>query len=257
MNSETTLLDGKTAVITGGQSGIGRSIAKRYADEGANIVIGDVRKEPRRAERPTTEVIRDNGGDAHFVKTDVTSYGDVKTLVDTAVETYGSIDVMVNNAGILQQTLLHETSIEEWEELMDINVKGVFFGSKAALSHMIDQDDGGSIVNVSSISGSIGRTEAPAYCTSKGAVTMMTRQNAIDYGPKGVRVNAVGPGGTLTSMVYDTMSTKRREYLESQTPLRRLAEPEEIANVATFLASDLASYVNGHVLIADGGFSIA
>jgi NAD(P)-dependent dehydrogenase (short-subunit alcohol dehydrogenase family) len=257
MTSESSLLKGKTAVITGGQSGIGRAIAKRYAQEGANVVIGDIRKEPRRAETPTVEEIADAGGEAQFVETDVTSYDDVETLVDSAVEEYGSIDIMVNNAGILQQTLHHETTPEEWTELMDINVKGVFFGSKAALTHMIEQESGGSIVNVSSISGSIGRAEAPAYCTSKGAVTMMTRQNAIDYGPEGVRVNAVGPGGTLTSMVHNVMSEERREYLEGQTPLRRLAEPEEIADVATFLGSDLASYVNGHVLIADGGFSIS
>lgn len=257
MTSESSLLNGKTAVITGGQSGIGRAIAKRYAREGANVVIGDIRKEPRRAETPTVEEITEEGGEAQFVETDVTSYDDVELLVDSAVEEYGSIDIMVNNAGILQQTLHHETTAEEWTRLMDINVKGVFFGSKAALNHMIDQESGGSIVNVSSISGSIGRSEAPAYCTSKGAVTMMTRQNAIDYGPEGVRVNAVGPGGTLTSMVHNVMSEERREYLEEQTPLRRLAEPEEIAKVATFLGSDLASYVNGHVLIADGGFSIS
>lgn len=257
MNGETRLLEGETAVVTGGQSGIGRAIARRYADEGANVVIGDIQKEPRDADRATAAVIESDGGEALFVEADVRDYDDVENLVDTAVSEYGSIDIMVNNAGILQQTLLHETSADEWTKLMDINVKGVFFGSKAALSHMIDQEDGGNIVNISSISGSIGRGEAPAYCASKGAVTMLTRQNAIDYGPHGIRVNAVGPGGTLTSMVHDTMSDERREYLEDQTPLRRLANPDEIAKVATFLASDLSSYVNGHVLIADGGFSIS
>ncbi|WP_265110779.1 SDR family NAD(P)-dependent oxidoreductase [Halosolutus halophilus] len=251
------MLDGKTAVVTGGSSGIGRAIAQKYAAEGAAVVIGDQKEEPRRAELPTVETIEKEGGEATFVSTDVTEYQDVVDLVEVADREYGSVDIMVNNAGILQQTLLHETSSEQWEELMDINVTGVFHGSKAAIQKMLEQDSGGNIVNISSISGSIGRANAPAYCTSKGAVTMMTRQNAIDYGPKGIRVNAVGPGGTLTSMVYETMSEERREYLEMQTPLRRLAEPDEIAEVATFLASDMASYVNGHVLFADGGFSIS
>jgi len=251
------MLETKTAVITGGSSGIGRAIAKQYAEEGANVVIGDLSEEPRLAETPTADVIQQEGGSAMFVKSNVTDYDDVEKLVEAAVDEYGSIDVMVNNAGILQQTLLHETSTEEWKELMDINVTGVFHGTKAAIPYMMEQESTGSIVNISSISGSIGRERAPAYCTSKGAVTMMTRQNAIDYGPHGIRVNAVGPGGTLTAMVHNVMSEERQEYLEDQTPLRRLAEPEEIADVATFLASDMASYINGHVLIADGGFSIS
>jgi len=249
------MLADKTAVVTGGASGIGRAIAEEYANHGANVVIGDIRRDPRQGGVPTAELINEQDGEAMHVEADVTKYADVQALVDTAVDEYGSIDVMVNNAGILQQTRLHETPVEDWEELMRINVDGVYYGTKAALNHMTEQASG-SIVNISSISGKIGRANAPAYCASKGAVTMMTRQNAIDYGPKGIRVNAVGPGGTLTAMVNEIMSEERQSYLEDATPLRRLAEPEEIANVATFLASDMASYVNGHVLIADGGFSI-
>lgn len=251
------MLSGKTAVITGGSSGIGRAIAQRFAEEGASVVIGDITESPRFAEVPTVETIQENNGEAIFVEADVTDYDQVDQLVQTAVDEYGSIDTMVNNAGILQQTLLHETTEDQWDEVVDINVTGVFHGSKAALDRMVDQDSGGNIINISSISGSIGREKAPAYCMSKGAVTMLTRQNAIDYGPEGIRVNAVGPGGTLTAMVHEVMSEERQEYLEEQTPLRRLAEPEEIAAVSTFLASDMASYVNGHVLISDGGFSIS
>lgn len=249
------MLDDKTAVVTGGASGIGRAIAKKYAENGADVVIGDIRRDPRQGGVPTDELVNEQHGEAMYVDTDVTQYADVENLVDRAADEYGSVDVMVNNAGILQQTLLHETPVEDWEELMRINVDGVYYGTKAALNHMVDQSSG-SIVNISSISGKIGRSSAPAYCASKGAVTMMTRQNAIDYGPEGIRVNAVGPGGTLTAMVHEVMSEERQEYLEDATPLRRLAEPDEIADVATFLASDMASYVNGHVLITDGGFSI-
>lgn len=251
------MLTDKTAVVTGGASGIGRAIARRYADQGARVVVADTDREPRLGGKPTAEVVRAEGGDARFIETDVTDYEAVEALVAATVEEYGGLDVMVNNAGILRQTLLHETSAEEWKEVLDVNVQGVFHGMKAALSRMLDQEGDGTIVNVSSISGSIGRDHAPAYCTSKGAVTMLTRQAAIDYGHRGIRVNAVGPGGTLTAMVEEIMSDKRREYLEEQTPLERLATPEEIADVAAFLASDMASYVNGHVLIADGGFSIA
>lgn len=249
------MLDNKTAVITGGSSGIGRAIARKYAAEDANVVVGDIRHEPRMGGTPTDELIRDAGGEARFIEADVTQYDEVENLVDSTVDEYGSIDVMVNNAGILQQLPIHESPLEDWEELMRINVDGVFHGTKAALDHMIPQESG-NIVNISSISGKIGRTNAPAYCASKGAVTMMTRQNAIDYGPKGIRVNAVGPGGTLTSMVHEVMNEERQAYLEDATPLRRLAEPEEIADAATYLASDMASYVNGHVLLVDGGFSI-
>lgn len=250
------MLDGKAAVITGGSGGIGRAIATKYAEEGASVVVGDIREESPHKDTTTAEAIEAAGGEARYVHADVTDYEDVETLVETAVSEFGSIDVMVNNAGILQESLVHETSLEDWNQLMDINVQGVFHGSKAALQRMLDQPSGGNIVNVSSISGQIGRQEAPAYCASKGAVTMLTRQNAIDYGSEGIRVNAVGPGGTLTDMVRSEMGGSRQSYLEERTPMERLAEPEEIANAATFLASEMASYVNGHVLIVDGGFSI-
>lgn len=250
------MLTGETAVVTGATSGIGRAIALRFAEEGANVVVGDIRKGPYLEEGQTADVIEDRGGQAIFVEADVTDYDAVDNLVGSAVDEFGSVDVMVNSAGILQEAYLHETSLDDWRALMEINLDGVFFGSKAALSRMVDQESGGNIVNISSISGKIGRQQAPAYCASKGAVTMLTRQNAIDYGPEGIRVNAVGPGGTLTAMVKETMGDERREYLESQTPMRRLAQPEEIADTATYLASDMASYVNGHVLIVDGGFSV-
>jgi NAD(P)-dependent dehydrogenase (short-subunit alcohol dehydrogenase family) len=250
------MLTDRTAVVTGATNGIGRAIALRFAEEGANVVIGDIQREPYLDDDPTAEVVGDRGGDATFVEADVTDYDAVDGLVGSAVDEFGSVDVMVNSAGILDQGLVHETSVEDWRTLMEINLDGVFHGSKAALSRMIDQEDGGNVVNISSISGQIGRQHAPAYCASKGAVTMLTRQNAIDYGPEGIRVNAVGPGGTLTAMVEETMSDERRSYLESETPMRRLARPEEMADAATFLASDMASYVNGHVLLVDGGFSI-
>jgi NAD(P)-dependent dehydrogenase (short-subunit alcohol dehydrogenase family) len=251
------MLAGKTAVVTGAASGIGRAIALKFADEGANVVLGDIKETPYLEETPTADMITDRGGEAQFVEADVTDYDEMAALVDTAVDEFGSVDVMVNSAGILQETYLHKTSLDKWRTLMAVNLDGVFHGSKAALARMVDQDEGGNIVNISSISGQIGRQRAPAYCASKGAVTMLTRQTAIDYGPEGIRVNAVGPGGTLTAMVEDTMDEQRREYLESYTPMERLAQPEEVADATTYLASDMSSYVNGHVLIVDGGFSIS
>jgi NAD(P)-dependent dehydrogenase (short-subunit alcohol dehydrogenase family) len=250
------MLSGKSAVVTGGTNGIGRAIALKFSELGADVVVGDIAEQPQLAERPTAEAITDRGGEARFVEADVTDYDQVDRLVETAVEAFGSVDVMVNSAGILKEAYVHEMDLEDWRALMAINLDGVFYGTRAALQRMVDQEDGGNVVNVSSVSGSIGRTRAPAYCASKGAVTMLTRQNAIDYGDQGIRVNAVGPGGTLTALVENTMSDDRRAYLESQTPMSRLAQPEEIANAAAYLASDLASYVNGHVLVVDGGFSI-
>lgn len=249
------LLAGKTAVVTGGSSGIGRAVALRFAEEGANVVIGDIKRDPYLDERETTDLVEERGAEARYVEADVTDYDQVDALVEAAVQEFGSVDTMVNSAGVLHESRLHETTEQRWRDLLAINLDGVFFGSKAALSRMVDQGSG-NIVNISSISGKIGRQHAPAYCASKGAVTMLTRQSAIDYGEEGIRVNAVGPGGTLTSMVEDTMSEERRSYLEGQTPMGRLAQPEEVADAVSYLASDRASYVNGHVLIIDGGFSV-
>lgn len=251
------MLDGDVAVVTGGTSGIGRAISQTFADHGATVVVTDITEEPRSGAQPTAEAIEESGGEATFVEADVTDHDEMLALADTVVEKYGSLDVMVNNAGILAESKLHETNPENWNKVIDINVNGVYHGMKAALTHMTEQESGGSVVNISSISGKIGRVIAPAYCTSKGAVTMMTRQTAIDYGSENLRINAVAPGGVLTEMARQNMADERREYLEGRTPMGRLASPEEVGKVAVFLSSDLASYVNGHVLVADGGFSIA
>lgn len=251
------MLEGDVAVVTGGTSGIGRGICKTFAENGAKVIVTDITEEPRGGERPTAEVIDELGGEAAFIEADVTNHDEMLALADNVSDEYGSLDIMVNNAGVLIESRLDSMDSDQWNSLIDINVNGVYHGMKAALRQMLEQESGGNIVNISSISGKIGREVAPAYCASKGAVTMLTRQTAIDFGAEDIRINAVAPGGVLTELAQQTMDEKRHEYLETRTPMNRLGSPEEIANVAMFLASDLASYVNGHVLVADGGFSIA
>jgi NAD(P)-dependent dehydrogenase (short-subunit alcohol dehydrogenase family) len=246
----TGRLDGKAAVVTGGSSGNGRAIARRFAEEGAKVTVADVRTDPRLGGEPTHESIRDAGGDAQFVQTDVTSIEDLRGAVDATVGAYGSLDVMVNNAGVERQLPITEATADDFEWLMGINVRGVYFGCQVAVEVMQSQGSG-SIINMSSIGGIRGLENSSLYCTSKGAVTNLTRQVAVEAGPDGVRVNAVNPGIVETAMTKEDGDTAGG--LVAQTPLGRAGQPEEVADVALFLASDESSYVTGHNLVVDGG----
>jgi NAD(P)-dependent dehydrogenase (short-subunit alcohol dehydrogenase family) len=246
----TGRLDGKAAVVTGGSSGNGRAIARRFAEEGAAVTVADVRTDPRLGGEPTHEAIRDAGGDAQFVQTDVTSIEDLRAAVDATVDAYGSLDVMVNNAGVERQLPITEATADDFEWLMGINVRGVYFGCQAAVEVMRVQGSG-SIINMSSIGGIRGLENSSLYCTSKGAVTNLTRQVAVETGPDGVRVNAVNPGIIETAMTKEDGDTAGG--LVAQTPLGRAGQPEEVADVVLFLASDESSYVTGHNLVVDGG----
>ncbi|MDS0294934.1 SDR family NAD(P)-dependent oxidoreductase [Halogeometricum luteum] len=246
-------LQGKTALVTGGSSGNGRAIARRFAEEGARITVADVREDPRMGGEPTHELIASEGGDAQFVQCDVSSVNDLRAAVDVTVEAFGSLDVMVNNAGVERQKPLEDVTEEDYEWLMDINLKGVFFGSQAAVEAMRDQDDGGSIINMSSIGGIRGLENSSLYCTSKGGVTNLTRELAVEHGENGVRVNALNPGFIETAMTMEDGDTAGG--ILGQTPLGRAGQPEEVADAALFLASDESSFVTGHNLVVDGGFT--
>jgi NAD(P)-dependent dehydrogenase (short-subunit alcohol dehydrogenase family) len=249
------LLADKTAVVTGAMSGLGREIARTYAEQGADVVIADVREEPREDGAPTQELIeRETDARATFVTCDVSAKGDVETAVAAADE-FGGVDVMVNNAGIFRGEDFLSVSEEEFDRLMDINVKGVFFGTQVAAERMLD-GDGGSIVNLSSVAGLEGSGDFVSYCTSKGAVRLMTYATADALGPEGIRVNAIHPGVIETSMTTDDVPIIGGEdeaAFRQSIPSRRFGTPEDVADTALYLASELSSYVNGESILVDGG----
>lgn len=248
------LLADKTATVTGGSSGIGREISLTFAEHGASVVIADIRSEPREGGRPTHEVIRDNGGDAAFVECDVTKATDIERAVDAA-ENFGGIDIMVNNAGVGPVNPVFEVTEEEFDRTMAINAKGVFFGSQLAAKRMVD-NGGGSIINMSSEAGIVGVGSFIPYCASKGAVRTMSYALADALGPDGIRVNAIHPGIIETTMTTEDapqVGTPHDEQTLRSIPSSRFGQPEDIANVALFLASDLSDYVNGESITVDGG----
>jgi NAD(P)-dependent dehydrogenase (short-subunit alcohol dehydrogenase family) len=250
------LLDGDTAVVTGGSSGIGRATALRFAEHGADVVIADVREAPRGGGRPTHERIRETTEtDAAFVECDVTRRDDVRSAVDRAVE-MGGLDVMVNNAGIVRLGSILEVSEPEFDEVTAVNQKGVFFGCQAAIPPMLD-GGGGSIVNMSSLAGIRGYAETTVYAMSKGAVTLLTYSLASEFGGEGIRTNAIHPGTIETEIRNDVKDdidapdSDRRDRIA----LGKFGTPGDVADAALFLASDLGSYVNGHSLTVDGGMA--
>jgi NAD(P)-dependent dehydrogenase (short-subunit alcohol dehydrogenase family) len=254
------LLDGKTAVVTGGASGFGRAISRTYARNGADVIVADIREDPREGGRPTQELIREETDrEAHHVECDVTDPEDLRVAVAAADE-LGGIDVMVNNAGIFRLEDFLGVTEAEYDRMMDINVKGVFFGAQAAAREMVD-NGGGNIVNMASSAGMNGSGSTPTYCTSKGAVRLLTYALADRLGGEDIRVNAIHPGISHTQMKADSSLGEgikgrvRDAVIKKMIPQGRYGQPQEVADAALFLASDLASYVNGESLLVDGGFS--
>jgi NAD(P)-dependent dehydrogenase (short-subunit alcohol dehydrogenase family) len=249
------LLGGKTAVVTGGSSGIGRQISLTFARHGADIVIADVRADPREDGRPTHERIdAELDANAEYVECDVTSRDDLRNAISTA-ETFGGIDVMVNNAGIYRKQPFLEVTAEDYDLMMDIHVRGTFFGSQAAAEAMVN-NDGGAIVNLSSMAGTLGGSHVTTYCAAKGAIRLLTYSMAAELGPEGIRVNALHPGFIETTMTTEDVkeiSEERDEPYIQNIPLQRVGMPEDVANVALFLASDLAEYVTAESVAIDGG----
>jgi NAD(P)-dependent dehydrogenase (short-subunit alcohol dehydrogenase family) len=246
-------LHGKTALVTGASSGNGRAIARKFAEAGANVTVADIREDPRMGGEPTHDLITDAGGDAQFVECDVSSIADLRAAVDATVDAYGSLDVMVNNAGVERQKPIEEADEDDYDWLMEINLKGVYFGCQAAIQQMLDQDGEGVIVNMSSIGGIRGLNNSSLYCTSKGGVTNLTRELAVEHGENDIRVNALNPGFIETAMTMEDGDTA--DGILDQTPLGRAGQPEEVAEAALFLASDQSSFVTGHNLVMDGGFT--
>jgi NAD(P)-dependent dehydrogenase (short-subunit alcohol dehydrogenase family) len=251
------LLADKTAVVTGGSSGNGRAIALAYAREGADVVVADIREEPREGGTPTHELVeQESDARSTFVECDVTDLAQLEAAVDAADE-FGGVDVMVNNAGIFHAEEFLEVDPDTFQQMMDVNVRGVYFGSQYAARKMVDAG-GGAIVNLSSVAGLEGTGPYVSYCTSKGAVRLMTYALASALGPEGVRVNAIHPGLIETKMTTEDVpilgTEEGKQYMET-IPSRRAGQPEDVADAALFLASDMADYVNGESLVVDGGMS--
>ena len=243
-------LEGKIAVVTGAARGIGAACARRFAAEGAAVVIADILEEKGEA---TAQAIRDDGGSAAFIPCDTGDAAQARALIERTVARHGRIDVLVNNAGIFTIADFLDVTEEEFDRVLRTNLKGYFLVGQAAAREMAAAGSG-SIVNMSSVNGVMAIETIAAYVVSKGGVNQLTSVMALALAPKGVRVNAIGPGTILTELSGSLLTDEaaRRRVL-SRTPMGRVGQPEEIAGIAVFLASDDSSYVTGQVIYADGG----
>ena len=243
-------LENKVALISGGARGMGAVEAKLFAEEGAKVIIGDILEEEG---RKVEAEINEAGGECVFVSLDVSSEEAWQNAVNEAVSRYGKLDILVNNAGIYRAHNVEETTSDEWDQVMGINAKGVFLGTKHAIPAMRDAG-GGSIVNISSVAGLVGSRATSAYNASKGAVRLLTKSTAIQYASDGIRANSVHPGTIETPMTEGFLADpSMRQDRMDRTPIGRLGKPEDVAYGALFLASDEASFMTGSELVIDGG----
>ena len=249
-----TDFEGKVALVTGASAGIGRAVAMEFAERGASVIVADLHEE-RGTE--TVENIERSGGHGIFVEVDVADESAVKEMVGAGVKAFGRLDYLVNNAGIVSahpSTPLHELSLESFEKIMAVNVTGTLLGMKYAIPEML-KVGGGAIVNLSSVHGARAAGGDPSYPTSKHAVVGLTRAAALTYATQGIRINSIGPGVVKTEMAAPaTSDEKTSAWLLGETPMRRFAEPAEIAKVIAFLCSDDASYITGVYYPVDGGW---
>ena len=246
-------LENKVALISGGARGMGAAEARLFAGEGAKVVIGDILEEEGRR---TEAEINEAGGECLFLRLDVTSESDWQQAVAATVARFGKLDVVVNNAGIGGDGRVEDTTEEEWDRVMDVNAKGVFLGTKAAIPEM-RRAGGGSIINISSQLGLVGTdTSSPQYQASKGAVRLLTKATAIQYAGEGIRVNSVHPGPIITPMTEaGRADPQRHQVMMSRIPLGRYGLAEDVAYGVLFLASDESSFMTGSELVIDGGWT--
>ncbi|MCY4451710.1 MAG: glucose 1-dehydrogenase [Immundisolibacterales bacterium] len=253
MASDSARFDHRTALVTGGGSGIGREAALLFAARGARVVIADI---AAGGGESTAKAILEGGGEAVFVRTDVTRADEVAAMVDAAVASFGGLDCAVNSAGTATfvRTRTHEFTEEEWRRVIDVNLTGVWLCMKREIEPML-QGGGGAIVNLSSIYGLVAAAGTAAYTASKHAVAGLTKTAALDYAKRNIRVNALSPGYTRTAMVEGVVSSKPEieDWMVGRTPLGRMGTPREIAEAAVWLCSDAAAFVSGVILPVDGG----
>lgn len=250
MEDEMKLKD-KIAIVTGAGSGIGKAIAIDFAAEGAKVVIADINEDTAQA---TVDAIKGQGGEALAVKTDVGYSKDVEKMVAQAVERFGEVNILVNNAGIILQAAVVDTKEEDWDTILRNNLKSVFLCSKEVAKQMIKQDKGGKIVNISSIHAQLSEPSAGAYTAAKGGIEAFSRTLATELAPNKINVNCIEPGATYTELTIPMYTPPVKKSLFERVPLKEIAEPEWIAKGATFLASEDSRYMTGQVLVIDGGY---
>ena len=246
-------LQGRTAVVTGGTSGIGRATSIALGMAGADVVVADIRSAPAEDVPSVLEEFENLAAEAEFVKTDVTDEGAVESLFDATTDRFGSVDILISNAGVFMTGSVTDMSAEDWQQELAVNLTGVFHCCKHGLPELT-AGDSASIVNVSSVYGIRGGVANFGYTATKGGVLAVTKQLAVEYGPAGVRTNTVLPGFIETRMLDDDTPDETESFALKNTPQGRLGTPEDVATTIRFLVSDQASFINGQALAVDGGF---
>ena len=253
-----SMLAGKVAIVTGGSSGIGRAIATSFAAEGAAVVVADVAGEPIEGGETTLDLIRRSGGTAVFETVDVSQWDDIDRLVGATVTRHGRLDVMVNNAAIYSGTALLETTPAHWEQVMAVNLTGMFHGCKRAVQQMLTQEPRnevrGRLINLGSQQGIVTAPHDTPYGVSKAGAIYLSKQIAVDYAQDLIVCNCISPGKIVTGQAGSPSDPARLENARRRTPWPRLGRPQDIANAAVFLASDFATYITGSNLVVDGGW---
>jgi NAD(P)-dependent dehydrogenase (short-subunit alcohol dehydrogenase family) len=257
MKEGSMRLQDKVSIITGGASGMGRVAAQMFAAEGARVVVADVTEE---AAESVVADVRAAGGQATAVVADVSKEADARRMVDHAIATYGRVDVLYNNAGIMPQAdhSVIDTSVEDWDRVMAVNVRGVFLGCKYAIPKMVEQGSG-SVINISSFVALVGCSNPQdAYTASKGAVLALTKSLAVQFAPQGVRTNAICPGPVETPLLMDWLvkDEEAKRIRLARNPTGRFGKPEEIVYMAIYLASDESRWTNGAAMVVDGGITV-
>jgi glucose 1-dehydrogenase len=248
------LLDHKVALITGASSGIGQGIAKKFAEEGAKVVIDFVGPSQSQGADDTLKMVTQSGSSGVIVEADVTKCPDIKKLVDTAYEKLGALDILVNNAGIEKKGAFTDVSEEDYDKVLAVNLRGPFFLTQYFVQKLESTGKGGRIVNISSVHEDMAFPDFSTYCISKGGMRMFMRNLAVELGPKNITINNIAPGAIQTPINKKLMADKgEMQALLKNIPLNRLGMPEDVANLAAFLASDKAGYVTGSTYVIDGG----